>query len=624
MRAEVVESWNRCKKRGLSHNFQHDQLETLSREELAQLQEQHAPLIEVASPIIRDLHKLVYGSGFLTLLTTDDGVVLEVLPDPATSLFTTEVQLVPGAVWREEMIGTSAIGLAIREKKPQQVVGKEHYWSKLHDMTCSAAPIFDPQKRVIGVVNVSGPVHSVHTHTLGMVVASARAIERQLQLRQTTEALQQTNQTLNVLLDVVDHGVVLIDESLTIRQANSIACSILKTDKNRLLYQNITQFFPNLRLHESVRAHTPLQDELTQVPSLGVTCLLQVTPVFTRREGVAAVVTFREVQKIRRQARKINGNQAYITLDELKGSSQWVKQLKEQIKLAAKSDATVLLQGETGCGKEIVAQSIHNVSERRNGPFIVVNCAAIPRTLLESELFGYEAGTFTGGDKRGRPGKFELADEGTIFLDEIGEMTLDMQVLLLRVLQERRVTRLGGNRMKPIDIRILAATNKDLPTEIRAGRFRADLYYRLNIINIHIAPLRSRLDDIPQLVEWFVAKHTPAGEKKKRFDRETLSVMQQYHWPGNVRELENVVQRCLIMTPGDVIKPNHLPIEIRNNHGTNPSHFRNSSPLHLPHLQQESFFKALETTGGNVTKAAKILGISRATAYRWVRKYSSE
>ena len=620
MRKAVLASWNRCKQRGLSSSFQNYQPETLSREHLAKLQKQHAYLLDVAVPIIRDLHKLVYGSGFLTLLTTDDGVVLEVLQDPSTSLFTSEVQLVPGAIWREELIGTSAIGLAIHEEKPYQVVGEEHYWSKLHEMTCSAAPIFDPQEHMIGVVNVSGPVQSVHTHTLGMVVASVRAIERQLELRQITQQLKQANEALNVLLDVVDNGVILVDDTLTIRQVNSIACSILKTDKDTLLQQNISQYFPDLRLHESVRSYTPLQDELTQVSSVGITCLLQVTPVVTSEGRVAAVVTFREVQKIRRQARKINGNQAYITLEELRGSSQPMKHLKEQIQLVAESDATVLLQGETGSGKEMVAHSIHNVSERREGPFIVVNCAAIPRTLLESELFGYEAGTFTGGLRQGRPGKFELANEGTIFLDEIGEMPLDMQILLLRVLQERRVTRLGGHKPLPIDVRIIAATNQNLPTAIQEGKFRTDLYYRLNILNIEIPPLRSRKEDIPQLVKWFTAKHTAANHQVKRFNREALSVMQHYHWPGNVRELENVVQRCLIMTKNDVITPEDLPRGIHRSAHTHPVNTE-TSPLHLPHVQRKNFLKALDTTGGNIPEVAKLLGISRATAYRWAQKY---
>lgn len=620
MRKAVLASWNRCKQRGLSSSFQNYQPETLSREHLAKLQKQHAYLLDVAVPIIRDLHKLVYGSGFLTLLTTDDGVVLEVLQDPSTSLFTSEVQLVPGAIWREELIGTSAIGLAIHEEKPYQVVGEEHYWSKLHEMTCSAAPIFDPQEHMIGVVNVSGPVQSVHTHTLGMVVASVRAIERQLELRQITQQLKQANEALNVLLDVVDNGVILVDDTLTIRQVNSIACSILKTDKDTLLQQNISQYFPDLRLHESVRSYTPLQDELTQVSSVGITCLLQVTPVVTSEGRVAAVVTFREVQKIRRQARKINGNQAYITLEELRGSSQPMKHLKEQIQLVAESDATVLLQGETGSGKEMVAHSIHNVSERREGPFIVVNCAAIPRTLLESELFGYEAGTFTGGLRQGRPGKFELANEGTIFLDEIGEMPLDMQILLLRVLQERRVTRLGGHKPLPIDVRIIAATNQNLPTAIQEGKFRTDLYYRLNILNIEIPPLRSRKEDIPQLVKWFTAKHTAANHQVKRFNREALSVMQHYHWPGNVRELENVVQRCLIMTKNDVITPEDLPRGIHRSAHTHPVNTE-TSQLHLPHVQRKNFLKALDTTGGNIPEVAKLLGISRATAYRWAQKY---
>jgi len=623
MRRVILESWNRCKKYGLQKNMRHPKANILDEKKLDDIKSKHRLLLEIALPIVKDIHDFVSGSGFLTLLTNRDGIILEVLDDHATNSFTNEFQLSVGKVWSEEIIGTSAIGLAIKEKKPIQVVGSEHFWNRLHNLTCSASPIFDEKGEILGIVNVSGPVELVHSHTLGMVVSAAKAIERQYLLTKINNKIKQSNITLNTVINMIEDAVMLVDKSFVIRQANEKAGEILNLNLPDIIGKKIDNFFENKVLYESILSKTPVQNEVITIKTRHIPCLMQVKPILTGDENVLTMMTFRELHYIRRIAKKIEGNKAYITMNELIGSSDTMNQLRKKVRLAAQSDATTLILGETGSGKEIVAQSIHNLSARKEGPFIAVNCAAIPRSLLESELFGYDPGTFTGGLKKGKIGKFELANGGTLFLDEIGELTPDLQVILLRVLQEQRITRIGGNTPIPIDVRIIAATNKDLKQAVKTGEFRADLYYRLNILQINIPPLRSRKEDIQDLVRWFITKWTPENAPPKEFDNEALKFLKKYSWPGNVRELENIVQRCIVMIDKPIISINDIKEvmgDIDDIFDIEQKSEDYNSKIH--DLERRTFIETYHKCNGNIIQVAKLLGISRSTVYRWAKKYN--
>jgi transcriptional regulator with PAS, ATPase and Fis domain len=288
---------------------------------------------------------------------------------------------------------------------------------------------------------------------------------------------------------------------------------------------------------------------------------------------------------------------------------------------AAASLSPVLLQGESGTGKEIFAQAIHSASARADGPFIVIDCSALPRELIESELFGYVEGTFTGSSRGGRPGKFELADGGTVLLDEVGEMPLDLQTRLLRVLQGRTVTRLGSSSAVPVDIMIIAATNKDLRREVENGRFRQDLYYRLNIVGIQIPPLRSRPEDVPALAHHFTRKiGLRMGKPGVALSAEALALLTRYDWPGNVRELENAIERAYNLLDGGSIDPGHLPDEIRL-HAEPPGRLYLAPTLRLTDAEKGLIATALERAAGNRAQAAKLLGISRSTLYEKLKAY---
>jgi Nif-specific regulatory protein len=302
-------------------------------------------------------------------------------------------------------------------------------------------------------------------------------------------------------------------------------------------------------------------------------------------------------------------------LKNLVGNSQAMKSVFEQIALVAKSRATVLITGESGTGKELVAKALHFNSERHDKPFVGLSCASLPESVLENELFGHEKGAFTGALTLKR-GRFELAHGGTIFLDEIGEIPLNLQVKLLRVLQEREFERLGGKDTVKIDVRVIAATNRDLTAEVRAGRFREDLFYRLNVVPIHMPPLRERKGDIPLLAHSFLEKFRLENERKvKGFSRAALTAMTNYDWPGNVRELENAIERAVVLSQGDTLMPGDLPMGLGGERRSSlelPGEEMNLTDM-LDDLERQIIVRTLENAGGSQTKAAKALGIARTT-----------
>jgi DNA-binding NtrC family response regulator len=311
-------------------------------------------------------------------------------------------------------------------------------------------------------------------------------------------------------------------------------------------------------------------------------------------------------------------------IDNIIGQNEKMVELSQMVQKVAKSDASVLLQGESGTGKELFARAIHNLSHRKSGPYITINCAAIPRELLENELFGSEKGAFTGAHAR-KMGKFEIANGGTIFLDEIGDMDIALQAKLLRVLQQKNFERLGGTKTVDVDVRVIAATNMDLPELIRQKQFREDLYYRLSVFPLNIPALKERPDDIPLLTEHFVEKYCREMKKPvKSLTKEALALLDKYHWPGNVRELENTIERAVILAEGKKITPEHLAIRLRR---TNEIRLRDGAGLKEigAHAQMQAerstIIRVLKDVRGNKRKAAKVLQIDYTTLFDKIKKY---
>ena len=342
-----------------------------------------------------------------------------------------------------------------------------------------------------------------------------------------------------------------------------------------------------------------------------------ITKPFKRRELIRSVqkalktsLLLRENRALRRQLEALRENQTHLI-----GQSPSWRRILEIVKQVAPSNATVLLQGESGTGKELLAREIHRLSPRRQNRFVAVNCGAFPETLFDSEMFGYEKGAFTGA-LQSKPGRFELADSGTLFLDEIAELPPSLQVKLLRVLQDRRVERLGSTVSREVDIRLIAATNKDLASEVAAGRFREDLFYRLNVIKLEVPPLRERREDIPLLAQYFLSKYGgQAGRPELRLAPETIEILQNYHWPGNVRELKNAMERAAILASENVVSPSDLPPEIYNS-PVQGNFFVIPFGTPLEEIEKIAIRETLKRCDGDKKLAAQLLGIAVRTIYR--------
>ncbi|GAB4178508.1 MAG: sigma-54 dependent transcriptional regulator [Calditrichia bacterium] len=300
--------------------------------------------------------------------------------------------------------------------------------------------------------------------------------------------------------------------------------------------------------------------------------------------------------------------------DEIIGESNAIRKVKELIYMVAQTDSNVLIRGESGTGKELIARAIHMNSKRKFAPIVAVNCGAFTETLLESELFGHEKGAFTGAQYR-RKGKIELSNGGTLFLDEVGDISGKMQVDLLRVLENKKITRLGGHQEIPVDFRLICATNKNLEKMLEEGSFREDFYYRINVFTIFVPPLRERKEDIPVLADFFIQKYARILSKKtKRLSDEVLNAFLQYEWPGNIRELENVIERAMVIAPTDIILPDHIPISMLPER-------QNDNILSIKEIEKNHIRKVLNIAKGNISQAAKLLEIDRTTLYHKMKKY---
>lgn len=329
-----------------------------------------------------------------------------------------------------------------------------------------------------------------------------------------------------------------------------------------------------------------------------------------------------EGNQYRKSLERLSNSQAIYTFDKMVGMDKNFINTVEYAKKISDNRSTVLITGESGTGKEIFAQAIHNYSSRRDMHFIAVNCGAMPSNLIESELFGYEEGAFTGAKKGGNIGKFEAADGGSIFLDEIGEMPLEMQVRLLRVIEEGVISRIGSSKQIPINFRIIAATNKDLEEEVKKGKFRKDLFYRLNVFPIYLPSLRERKDDIPILIDYYMNKICKKQNKSKRkIDKSLMQKFVDYEWPGNIRELQNTIERMINTEdiPKEILKQHKLDI-IAN--ASNSEDFIKSEDMKLETVEKNHIIKVLKSFCGNVSLAADAMGIGRNTLYRKIKKYN--
>ncbi len=614
----IATSHKRCR------HYQIDEDRVISKQfvrghALNQLLIDNSELIMTARPFIEQLVDFVRGSEFFAMLTDAEGCILSVSGDEEIVKKSRSYEMIPGAYMSEMCIGTNAMGTAIAEDMPVQISGKEHFIKAYHTWTCSGAPIHDENGEIIGALDLTGNLDAVHCHTLGMVVAAVKAIESSIILNRKNQLLKNSHALVRSLFDSIREGIIYIDKGGNIVSSNDQACKLLGYNKNNLESMRVQNLIEDWDSLCSMSIRSDIFNEEVRIHSNTNRLYFNVSLYRIHDQGSVqgCILMLGDAKKVRKLANKILGRKAIYTFDQIIGASRVMQETIQFAKKVADSKSTVLITGESGCGKELFSQAIHNYSPRRDEPFVAINSGAIPRTLIESELFGYDDGAFTGAKRGGQVGKFEIADGGTIFLDEIGEMPLEMQPKLLRVIEEGTIVRVGGTDEVSVDVRIIAATNKDLKAEVEKGNFRQDLYYRLNVIPIKLAPLSERREDIPLLVDHFMHIISKRINKKPiQISDADMQWLVNRPWQGNVRELENYIELA--------INKEKLEFDNGSAHGQGcevvlPEVDGSSS---LEEVEKKHIQHILHSVSNNITTAARILGIGRNTLYRKLEKHN--
>jgi sigma-54 dependent transcriptional regulator, acetoin dehydrogenase operon transcriptional activator AcoR len=623
---EIANSWLRSREYNVDpHDFSPDSY--LPEDEYKPRIVSNSRLIDLARPIMENVYSSLERTRYVVVLFDSDGYHLLRIGQRADLQRSSNFKIREGLCFEEKHVGTCGFSLVKKLKRPVQITGCEHYSALLHYVTGAYAPIFESRtERLVGIIGVSGARTLPDPHTLGIAIASATAIENLLALDKAREEVSIYSRSLQVAIDSIGDGVILVDKNGRIYEVNPAAQVALKLEKNDVEGRHVSEFrriFPLERavlnaLRSRDREGKDIQCQIHNQIYLASIKFVMKTP----HDVQGVMVQLKNVRNLSRIVQTLTSEQPQYTIESMVGKSDKMLEVKSMAQIAARSDAHVIIEGESGTGKEILAHAIHNSSSRKGQPFVVVNCAAIPPDLLESTLFGHEKGAFTGAIGT-HIGKFELAEGGTLFLDEIADMSLGMQAKILRVIEERKVERVGGRKPFPINVRILAATNKDLYALVKDHLFREDLFYRLNVFRIVLPPLRERKGDLVELVYSLVAEFTPFYQKHlSKVSEGFVALLLRYNWPGNVRELRNAVQYSIARMDSDTLLPQHLKGFFRQQYEEIPAPSTAEQIENLDIVEERTIWKALESNRGNKARTAKALGIARATLYRKLRQMS--
>ncbi|HHT7166882.1 TPA: sigma-54-dependent Fis family transcriptional regulator [Bacillus cereus] len=586
----ISESWHRCKQANVNPHMNKGQ-KVLSSNIFREQKKKSEIFLDIALPQIQNLRKTIDELQMMALLIDPDGYVLSLSGNKQTLKRAKHINFIEGVKWTEATVGTNAIGTALEIEEAIMISGTEHYSVASHSWSCAAAPIHNDDGKLIGILDFSCPIEFSHPYMLGMVTSIAHAIERECSIRVHQNELH----LIHRFLDVIDS-----DEQVVICNHRDVIVSASKSVRERVTN------WSRMKLEDLV--HHGLETKLE-------------IPVYSNERMIGKCMYLKE-------NKQMNTYSAFtfikgITFPGVTGTSKAFQHILEEIKLVSPTDASVYVCGETGVGKEYVARAIHENSPRKDGPFIAVNCGSLPKELMESELFGYAEGAFTGARRQGYKGKFEQANGGTLFLDEIGEVPPEMQVALLRVLQERTITPIGSSKEVPVNIRIITATHKDLLRLVEEGKFRQDLYYRLHVYPLYVPSLIERKEDIPYFIQHFC-------ERKNWnvvFPKSICNQFLQHTWPGNIRELVNALERIYILSQGREICEKQVAFLIQTMMGNQQQlelQVENKTEHTLnfrEKIQRDSMIEALQKTNGNVSLAAKLLDVPRSTFYKRMQKY---
>lgn len=617
LRPEIQDSWERCYAMGVDKYLRENSY-ICTQSELKENQDNASFLIETSSSIMNNLFEFVSNTGFVVVLCDAHLCVVKTIGDAEALAFAKKANLCEGAMWSEELVGTNAGALAIALNKPISVFGYEHFCLFSHIAACSCAPIID-QGRISGGLGMIAPFNRVSSHTLGMVQSSAKHIKYKMMV-------ERAKSYHAVIMNSIQEGLFAIDLNGNITYMNENCARVFKCTPESMIGRNVYDILgKEANNHHFINKITSgrrtLDENFTlSIGAQTIHCNVTCNPLNSPQPVDGAVILIRESKRIRHLVRNFIGNEAKMSFEDILGQNQDFLRTVRTASTAASSVSNILLTGESGTGKDIFAQAMHNASPRKNEPYLAINCAALPRELIASELFGYEEGAFTGARKGGNMGKFELADRGTVFLDEIGDMPLDLQASLLRVLEEKTVMRLGGNKQVPINVRIIAATNQDLDSMIEQNRFRRDLYYRLGVIRINIPPLRKRPEDISLLAEYFIKKICARLNRPvMSLAPEVIESFRKYDWPGNIREMQNLLEVAIQLSTGKLITLAQVGSYFVQKIPDLTIGSETENTMH--DLEKQMILDYLEKYKYNKTRVASALGISRRTLYRRLSEY---
>ncbi|MBO7373586.1 MAG: sigma-54-dependent Fis family transcriptional regulator [Oscillospiraceae bacterium] len=610
VRTPIAESWKKCKAAGVNPGGGKGR--HIDEQVLASVRKENRLFLDTAVPIMHEMFDLIKGTQFLIVLTDSAGYLMEILGPPEIIARCNDMRFVPGAEWSNLEVGTNAISVALDYDTPIQMVGPEHYCTSHHSWTCSASPIHGPYGEVIGCINLSGDYKDVNAHTLALVKEAARNIEAQIRYSYNWRMMDS-------LLNKSGDSMIVMDRGGEPFWLNDAAKSFLHTDLEGLRTIGIQNFFPRINWNpDSWKNGERLESGNVPVQVNGETKYCSISAIPLNEYGSYTVgVILREQKHLINIANKLSGNRAthsfrdYLTVNE---------DMKKTLALAAtfaRYDGNILITGESGTGKELLAQAIHNAGKNADGPFVAVNCASIPREMFDLELFGYEANAFPGKLDEGKPGRFELAQNGTLFLDEVSAMPLEMQIKLLRAVETHCIQRFGSTREIQLNIRIISSSNQDLTRLIERGDFRKDMYYRLSALKLEIPPLRERPEDISLIAGRFLQTlNENSLSAPKRMSEDFLKRLQEYDWPGNIRELQNSVARAYSTSSTPGLSGDDLAFSMeRPEPPANPAGGKNDSG-------EGAILAALTICRGDVQAAADRLGLSRATLYRRLKQYN--
>ena len=622
VRPDIMDSWVRCKNYGVGENS--NKANILSKSEFDAVLEEKKEFIRVCLPVMLNLYEILKDTNYSIILTDENAVILKILGNERIMTANRNLDFLEGRRWKEEDVGTNAIGTCIYLDKPVWTLGAEHYCKEQHKWTCSAAPIHNSREKIIGCIDLSGSLVTFHSHTLGIVVEASHTIQERF-------AISEHRKWTEVAFNSIKEGMLVLDNKLKVKYFNEKICSIFGIDKNEMYELNMKILLKDITrdMYELGGSGKIAYREISlYIKNRRIECNVSVTPVLMGEDYTGFVIVVQEADTMRGVVNKIAGFSSKYDFNSILTRNHKMMNIIEDGKRIAQNECTVLITGESGTGKELFAHSIHNGSRRCRGPFVAINCAALPKDLVESELFGYEKGAFTGASKEGNPGKFELANGGTIFLDEIGELPLEIQSKLLRVLDNHTVARIGGKYERNLNVRIVAATNRDLIKEINARNFRSDLYFRLNVFNLRLIPLRERREDIEMFVDFFLNRLSKKNEiQVKHVDREFIDIIKNYNWPGNVRELENVVQRAYYLSKNGIITasliPEYIVESVKNDEDYIILEDKSKRGIKTAEqVEKELIVKALQQCNGNVIDASKLIDMGKSTLYRKIKKYN--